>query len=294
MLIPNMQISVNSASSITTTDLHENLADVVRQIDELITEHHAANILALWRIGALVHEIDNNPAKYLKPDQQSQHVVPSVLLFKALDRAMRPDQLEMARNLYENYSTPEAIAALVHKRCPAKPGWRLTLSHVNILLSVPDPDQRKALENLCAEEAYTTKALSVEVNEQRGAAAARERSPTAPKGLKQRVYDLVDHQKKFIARSEKLWLSEDGLYDAIANAPPERLTETIRGYMAEATENFNKLQELVQAHQIMCQKINELLEQSAVDTEPADEYSSHIVVDASVVEVPEKVGIMTR
>lgn len=294
MLVPNTEITIQNHSEIMISDLHENLAAVARQIDELITEQHAANILALWRIGGLVHEIDNNPTKYLKPEQLSQHAVPSMLLFRAFDRSLRPEQFETARNLFEAYSTPASIESLIQKRCPAKPGWRITVSHVQLLLSVPDPDQRKVLENLCAQEAYTTKALAVELHERKGLAKIRERSPTAPKGLKQRVYDLVDHQKKFIARSEKLWLSEDGLYDAIANAPPGRITETIRGYVAEAVENFEKMQELIQSHQTMCQRVVELIEQAPADGQQEEEYGDHRIVDALASEATDKIGVITR
>jgi hypothetical protein len=294
MLVPNTEIAVQNQSGIITAELHDNLAAVARQIDELITEQHAANILALWRIGGLVHEVDNNPTQYLKPEQLSQHAVPSMLLFKAFDRSIRPEQFETARSLFEAYSTPAAIESLIQKRCPAKPGWRITVSHVQLLLTVPDPDQRKVLENLCAQEAYTTKALAVELHERKGPAKMRERSPTAPKGLKQRVYDLVDHQKKFIARSEKLWLSEDGLYDAIANAPPERITETIRGYVTEAIENFEKMHELIQSHQTMCRRISELIEQAPSDDPPEENYAGHTIVDAIASEAADKIGVITR
>lgn len=293
MLVPNNEIILTNSCSIALKDWHENLAAVAQQIDTLITEQHAANIIASWRIGALIHEIDNNPEKYLKPEQQSQHVIPSMLLFTAFDRSIRLDQFETARALFENYPTAEAIESLVHKRCPSKPSWRLTASHVQLLLSVPDPDQRKALANLCAEEAYTTKALAVELQERRGPERVRERSPTAPKGLKQRVYDLVDHQKKFIARSEKLWLSDNGLYDAVANAPPEKITETIRGYVTEALENFEKMQELLQTHQVMCQKISDLIESSDYTGAEADSYDS----DSAAVSAPasvSKIGTIAR
>lgn len=291
MLVPTTQLTVSETSSnITVADFNENLLNVARQIDQLVTEQHAANILALWRIGSLVHEIDNNPEKYLKPEQLSQHVIPSMLLCKATNGAFRLDQCDTARRLFETYSTPAAIEELVQKRCPDKPGWRITSSHVQLLIGVSDPDQRKALENLCAREAYTTKALSLEVNEMRGAGGPRDRSPTAPKGLKQRVYDLVDHQKKFIARSEKLWLSENGLYDAIANTPPEKITDTIRGYVTEALENFSKMHELIQTHQAICQRVSELIEQS----ENSAYTDANIVIDAPTVEVSDKVGIVTR
>jgi len=272
MLI-NVSSQPISGQLVNVGDLHERLVEVIHKIDELITEQHAANIMALWRVGELVHEIDNNSEKYLKPEQQSQHIVPSALLFQAFDQAIRPEQFETARTLYETYSTPVAIEELVNRRCPARPGWRITASHVQLLLTVRDPDQRRVIEDRCAQEAYTTKALSVELNEIRGTEKTREKSPSAPKGLKQRLYDLLDHQRKFIARSEKLWVDDGGLYDTLMNASTTKITDTMRGYMEEITENFDKLNELVQIHQQMCQKVNEFI--AKIDAEEANE-----VVDA--------------
>jgi hypothetical protein len=290
MLIPVSNAPVGRV--INVDDLHGNLVEVIRKIDELITEQHAANIMALWRVGELIHEIDNNSEKYLKPEQQSQHVIPSMLLFQAFDQAYRPEQFETARTLYETYSTPQAIGELIQKRCPSRPGWRITASHVQLLLTVADPDQRKVLEERCAQEAYTTKALSVELNEIRGPGKIREKSPTAPKGLKQRVYDVLEHQRKFIARSEKLWLSDDGLYDAIMNSPAEKITDAMRGYMEEITTNFDKLNELVQIHRAVCQKVNEFI--AKIDEESARVAEEPVIID----EVPagrfDKVTSITR
>lgn len=288
MLVPQTEIT-KPKSLINVDDLNENLVNVINKIDQLITEQHAANIMALWRVGELIHEIDNNSEKYLKPDQQSQHVIPSMLLFRAFDNAYKPEQFEMARTLYETYSETRAIEELIQRRCPSRPGWRITASHVQLLLTVADPDQRRTLEERCAKEAYTTKALSVELSEIRGDGKARERSPSAPKGLKQRIYDLLDHQRKFIARSEKLWLSDNGLYDAIVNSPPEKITETMRGYIEEIAANFERLQELIQDHQALCQKANEFMTKAQAEAE-----ENFTVIDEEPSARKDKIGTIVR
>jgi hypothetical protein len=220
----------------------------------------------MWRIGKLLTEIDNEPEHYLTPAQHAKHVSPSALLFHVFHKIYAPDQFNTARALYENYSTKEAITALIEMRCPARPSWRVTASHVQLLLSVQDPEQRKVIEERCAQEAYTTKALSVELNEMRGEKTGT-RTPSAPKGLKQRVHDLLEHQRKFISRSEKLWLEDDGLYDSLMNSSPTRVTDTIRGYMEEVTANFDKLAEMVQTHQTMCQRFAKILDAMVDDEE---------------------------
>jgi hypothetical protein len=263
MLAKASEPSAISGQIINVKDVNANLQRVISQIDLLITEQHAANIMAMWRIGGLINEIENNAEKYLTEEQQSQHVNPSMLLVQAFNGSYTPDHFDKARNLFESYSEPAAIEALVNLRCPARPNWRLTASHVQMLLTVADPDQRKVLEERCANEAYTTKALAVELSELTGKDKKKERSPTTPKGLKQKVYDLLEHQRKFITRSEKLWVEDDGLYDILMNSPASKLTDTLRGYFTEIVENFEKMHELVQIHQQMCQKVAEMMDKHA-------------------------------
>lgn len=257
-------------------DLHENLQHVIARIDDLMTEQHAANIMTMWRVGELIAEIDNNSEKYLTEEQRAKHVSPSALLFHVFHKVYTPDQFDNARRMYESYSTQEAIEGLINRRCPARPGWRVTASHVQLLLTVQDPEQRKVIENKCAEEAYTTKALAVELNELLGISKKKkDRSPSAPKGLKQRVYDLLENQRKFIARSEKLWLEDDnGLYTELMNTSATKLTPTIRGYLTEIMENFDKLSGIVEEHQQLCKRVSEVIEQmeqAAAAEDDADE-----------------------
>lgn len=240
-------------------EMNENLQHVVYTIDELMADQHAANITAIWRIGALLTEIDTNPEKYLTPDQQTNHVSPSALLYQVYHKIYTPEQFSVAVKLHESYPSRDAINNLINQRCPARPNWRLTASHVQLLLTVNDQEQRKVIEERCVQEAYTTKALSVELSELHGT-TKRERSPTAPKGLKQQIYDLLEHQRKFIARSEKLWIDDDGLYDTIMNSPTSKITDTMRGYINEVVENFEKIYDIVQTHQHLCKKVTDRLE----------------------------------
>jgi hypothetical protein len=273
----DMTVAPATVISSAFIDMHENLQQAISNIDEMITEQHAANILTMWRVGEIIYDLEADPDKYLTDKQKSQHVRPLALLSGFFSKTYAPDQFDMARVLYENYPTKEAIGDLVNARCPSRPNWRLTASHVQLLLSIPDKDQREVVAERCVKEAYTTKALSVELTEMRGPAKRAEKKLTAPKGLKQRVYDLLDHQRKFIARSEKLWLSDEGLYDAIMNASPSQLNETIRGYLGEIDENFEKLQEAVQDHRNMIRRVSELLEK--IDAESAD---AEILQDSSL------------
>lgn len=261
----DIAVTQSSIMSAAFSDMHENLRNAINNIDSMITDQHAANIITMWRIGEIIYDLEVNPENYLTDAQKSQHINPAALLSDFFRKTHAIDQFDSARALYETYPSTDEIRALVHSRCPSRPNWRLTASHVQLLISIPDPEQRKVVEQRCIKEAYTTKALAVELSELRGPAKKAERRLTAPKGLKQRIHDLLEHQRKFLGRSEKLWLADDGLYDAIMNASPSQLTETIRGYITEVDENFEKLQEAVQDHRAMIKRVNELLDKLDAD-----------------------------
>jgi hypothetical protein len=254
-------------------EMHENLQRVIYAIEDLMAEQHAANIMAMWRVGELLNEIETNPGNYLTEEQKSRHTSPSAILFNVYSKVYTPDQFNMALRLHDNYPSRPAIEALINKRCPTKPTWRLTASHVQLLLSVADQGQRKVIEDRCATEAYTTKALAVELTELHGKDKKKERGPVALKGLKQQVYDLLEHQRKFITRSEKLWIEDDGMYDDLMNASPSKLTDTIRGYMAEVSENFEKLRHIIDVHRNYCGQV--LIRLQNIDTDAAAEVSDN-------------------
>lgn len=261
---------VGEIVSASRPEMHENLQKVVHALDDLIAEQHAANIMAMWRVGQLLHEVDTNPENYLTPEQRSRHIAPSAILLQAYDRVYTPDQFATAIRLHESYPSEQAIHALIDKRCPTKPNWRMTASHVQLLLTVNDESQRHVIEERCVKEAYTTKALAVELSEFHGK-TKRTRDPVAPKGLKQQVYDLLEHQRKFISRSERLWLEDEGLYDTLASTSASKLTPTIRGYLAEIRENFEKMQHLVERHHSLCGRIMARVEESETEDSASDD-----------------------
>jgi len=127
-----------------------------------------------------------------------------------------------------------------------------------MLTQISDEQQRGALEEKCAQDAYTARALALELQEMRGKKKNSGRNHQAPKGLKQQLLDLLQHQRRFIARSEKLWYNEndDDIYDSIANAPPATHEDrVIRGYFAEIVENFDRMADVVRDNTQMCRKL---------------------------------------
>jgi hypothetical protein len=117
--------------------------------------------------------------------------------------------------------------------------------------------------------------LATELQEIRGKQKNSGLTHQAPKGIKQQIYDLLQHQRRFIARSEALWLCEksDNIYDDIANASPTKLDETTMGYFNEVVENFSKLSDIISDHVAMCTKVQEELNSREDETEEEDEDS---------------------
>lgn len=260
-------ISVNNdplARQLSEHALTDEMQNVVSEIDQIFGDVQSASLTAFWRVGKLITEVKNEPDKYLTPEQRAAHVDGASLIISIFAPIYTADQLRGAVNFYERYPSESDITRLISLRCPDpdRPRWRLTVSHVQLLSQVADDDHRAKLETKCAEEAYTARSLSLELQELRGKQKNSGRTHRAPKGLKQQILDLLTHQRRFIGRSEKLWLNEeqDNIYDDIANTPPEKLDTSIRSFLAEMTENFDRLGDLVADHVAMCRKINELIE----------------------------------
>lgn len=266
------------------------LQKVVTKIDRLFAEAQATNIQTFWHIGRLISEVRDNPDKYLTEEQRSAHVAGEALLVSVFAPVYSVDQLRGSVTFFERYPSEGQLSRLLELRCPERPRWRLTASHVQLLAQIPDDDQRAAVEERCVEEAYTARALAQELQELRGKKRpGAGRTHEAPKGLKQQIADLLNHQRRFITRSEHLWLNEesDNIYDDIANAPPLKLDETVRGYLDEIEQNFLKMGEIVDSHRMMLRKIREEIlsrpepgdapEEDAADDEPrASKSRSHM------------------
>lgn len=255
-------IAMNSKNMLDNIsgDITEAMSHVVMEIDKLLAEHQAASLQTYWLVGKLITDVEQDPNTYLTEQQQAANVNAGNLLMHMFEKVYTPDQLRMTQRFFEMYPEQEDLQYLTSLRCPEKPMWRLTVSHVQVLTTVADPDQRSALAEQCAEEAYTARTLATEVQEIRGTPKSKAgRSHEAPKGLKQQVQDLLNHQRRFINRSEKLWLSDDGVYDAVANAPSQKRSEAIHNFMQEVRENFEKMQELISAHIVFCEKAQEAI-----------------------------------
>ncbi|WP_353208484.1 hypothetical protein [Sphingorhabdus sp.] len=263
----------NSPLLTAQNNLTPALQDVVSEIDNLFGDIQIANMTAFWRVGRLITEVRDDPARYLTNEQQTAHVDGASLLMSIFAPVYTIDQLRGAVNFFEKYPSEGEITRLLAMRCPDRPRWRLTTSHVQLLSQVPDDSQRAVLEEKCAEEAYTARALATELQEIRGKQKNSGRTHQSPKGLKQQIYDLLQHQRRFIARSESLWLSEnkDNIYDDVVNSPAVKLDETVRGYWAEVVENFQKLSDLVSDHEAMCAKVKRELDKRENEEDEEEE-----------------------
>lgn len=248
-------------------DITEAMSHVVMEIDKLLAEHQAAGLQTYWLVGKLIADVEHDPDTYLTESQRSANIDAGNLLMHMFEKIYTPDQLRMTQRFYEMYPKEKDLQKLISLRCPERPMWRLTVSHVQILTTVADEEQRDALVTQCADEAYTARTLATEVQEIRGnKKTGSGRTHQAPKGLKQQVQDVLSFQKRFISRSEKLWLEDSGVYDAVANSSSQKRSEAIHNFLQEVRENFDKMRELIDTHIALCEKA-----QAAISSEDEEE-----------------------
>jgi hypothetical protein len=261
-----------------TENMTPELRNVVGEIDQLFEDVQVASLNAYWNIGRLITEVQQQPDTYLTDEQRAAGVDGASLLLSVFSPLYSADQLRGAISFYEKYQSEAALAHLLELRCPDRPRWRITTSHVQLLAQITDDTQRQAIEEKCAEEAYTAKTLANELQELRGKQKNSGRTHQSPKGLKQQIFDLLQHQRRFIARSETLWLNEkkDNIYDDIVNAPVSKIDETIQSYIDEVVGNFDRLSDIVADHIAMCRKISEELS-NRQETQAQEEESTDVI-----------------
>jgi hypothetical protein len=267
-------------SNLISSDQIENftprLRDVIDEIDQIFGDVQVAGLTSFWRIGKIIYDVRVNPEEYLTPDQQASQIDGASLITAIFAPIYSADQLRNAVNFYEKYPSMADVNALLSLRCPDRPRWRMTISHAQMLAQIPDDDQRATLAEKCAEEAYTARNLAMELQDIRGnLRPGAGRRPSAPKGLKQQMQDLLQNQRRFIARSEKLWLSHDteNFYDVVANTPPEKIDANMHNLLAEIAENFIRMSDLVADHGVMCARVRDQLaaqESAAEESDDAD------------------------
>lgn len=240
------------------------LQDVVSEIDQIFSDAQVSGLTAFWRIGQLIDRVKKSPEMYLTPEQRAAHVDGASLIISIFAPVYTAEQLRSAVNFFDKYPTESDIHRLLALRCPDRPRWRMTISHVQLLAQIPDEDTRASLEETCATEAYTARALATELQELRGRGAQTGRKHAAPKGLKQQLQDLLQNQKRFISRSQQIWLNDDAdsVYDTLANTPPEKIDENLRDYFTEICGNFTIMSDLLGDHIAACNKLAGILQES--------------------------------
>lgn len=261
------KVSPKASLDAFSGEITPELDVVVRQIDNLLADHHGNSLKTYWHVGKLITDVERHPQKYLTESQQAAQIDAGNLLMHMFDKIYTADQLRTTQSFYQAYPKERDLNALIALRCPERPAWRLTVSHVQVLTTIPDPEQRQALVEQCAEEAYTARTLASEVQEIRGTPTKKSgRSHQAPKGLKQQVQDVLAFQKRFIGRSENLWLADEGVYDAVMNAPASKRSEAIANFVVDMRDNFDRMRELVDDHIAMCDKVLRAIDDDAKAT----------------------------
>jgi hypothetical protein len=252
-------------------DLAPRMQAVVREIEGFFGEAHAASLTSFWNIGKLIRQVADDPDSYLTAEQKSAHTDASALLISVFAPIYTADQMRSAETFFERYPGERQLERLLEMRCPDAPKWRLTMSHVQLLSQIPDDDKRAALEEKCAEEALPAKTLAVELQEVRGKKSNGGRNHQAPKGLKNQLHDLLQHVRRFVGRSESLWLGDENIYDDYVNASPTKRDGVAQQHWDEIGELLIKLSDVVGNHIGMFNKACEALEPNDNDNEEEEE-----------------------
>jgi hypothetical protein len=248
---------------------------VVNEIDNLFSDAQAASITALWQIGKLIHDVGEDPNTYLTAEQLAAQIEPSALLISLFSKIYTSDQMRSAETFFEKYPTNRHLQRLLDLRSADSPRWRITASHVQLLTQISDDEQRQALEDKCAEEALPAKTLAVELQEVRGKKPGGGRKHKPPTGLKNQLHDFLQHIRRFIGRSESLWLGDENLYDDFMNTAPAKREGVAQAHWEEIQEQLYKLHETIEQHIAMYKKAVEALggdddEEEEVEEEEAD------------------------
>lgn len=256
-------------------ELNAALQSVVREINTLFSEAQEASVTAYWRIGKLISQVAQTPDEYLTDAQKTAHTDPTALIVSSFSPTYSADQLRAAETFYERYPTERELSRLLALRSPTNPSWRISTSHVNLLTQIADDDQRTALEEKCAEEALPAKTLATELQELKGGKASKGGRPhKAPEGLKNQLHDFLQALRRFIGRSESLWLGDESLYDMYVNASPTKRNGVPEQHWAEIGELLGKLSDVVGDHIGLYNKALNALqgdeEQSEEEEEDAD------------------------
>jgi hypothetical protein len=256
----------------TRPDMNPAMQAIVGEIGNLFSEAQEASVTAFWQIGQRISMVAQDPDKYLTAAQKAAQVDPTAVLISQFTPTYSIDQLRAAETFYERYPSERALKRLLELRSPGNPTWRISTSHVNLLTQIADDEKRAALEEKCAEEALTVKTLATELQEQKGGKTSNGGRPhKAPAGLKNQLHDFVQAVRRFVGRSESLWLGEENLYDAYVNSSPTKREGVPAEHWAEIGELLTKLSDCVGDHVGMYNKALEALEPADKPAEENDD-----------------------
>lgn len=264
----------------TDTDLNPNLRAVVESIDTLFSNAQTSSLQAFWHIGRHISNVAKDPDQFLTAEQKAAQIDPTNLIMAVFAPVYSAEQLRSAEAFYVKYPTDRELQRLLNMRNEDNPRWRLSASHVQLLTQIADDKQRAAVEEKCVEEALTAKALAQELHEIRGKKSGGGRKHEAPKGLKNKLHDLLQHLRRFTARSETLWLADEGLYDQFMNTPPAKREGAPQAYFDEIAELLTKVSDVVGDHIAMVNKVLEAQQDAAESDDQEEEESSDMAANA--------------
>lgn len=262
------------------TELAPRLRTVVDRIDGLFSDAQTTSLRAFWQIGQHIAAVAENPDDYLTEKQKDAHVDPSALLVSVFSPVYSAEQLRSAEAFFVRYPTENALDRLLGLRNDDNPRWRLSTSHVQLLTQIADDDQRSAVEEKCAEEALTAKALAQELQEIRGKKTGGGRKHQAPKSLKNQLHDLLNHMRRFVSRSESIWLADGGVYDQFMNTAPDKRAGVPQSHFDDIAEMVTKLSDVVGEHIGLVNKVLESQQEAGESDDQEEEDSSEIAVSA--------------
>jgi hypothetical protein len=280
-MIATQAAAVASAQSPERPEMNPALQRVVNNIDKLFGEAQEASVSAFWHIGQLISTVAQNPDEYLTEAQKTAHVDPTALLVAQFTPTYSAEQMRAAEVFFERYPTERELKRLLALRSPGSSSWRISTSHVNLLAQISDDEQRSALEAKCAEEGLPAKTLAVELQEVRGGKTSKGgRGHKAPAGLKNQLHDFLQTMRRFVGRSESLWLGEENLYDTYMNTSPTKREGVPAAHWAEIGEMLTKLSDCVGEHIGMYNKALEAMEPPAEQEDEEEEDSDDMAADA--------------
>jgi hypothetical protein len=131
-------VSVRQAAAVAATEteveMNSKLRTIVREIDGFFTDAQSASLTAFWEIGRRIARVSANPDEYLTQAQKDMRMSVRLrcwclFLLPCIPRT----SCGAPRRFTRNIPSQGELDRLRDLRCPEKPHWRLSTSHVQLL-----------------------------------------------------------------------------------------------------------------------------------------------------------------